>query len=193
MKTVLFVPGFREGMKSRNYKSVLEAIKSQGYAVEFVPISWKRTAINDWVEQLEKEYARHDPKDTVLAGFSYGSLTVFMAAAKQLPAEPWLFSLSPYFSDDIPKLKQSWLNSIGKKRIATFEQLNFDALAKTIRCKTLIFVGALEAKKYPLLGRRARLAKESLVNSQFITVSAVGHDIGHPNYVEAIKSAISRR
>lgn len=177
-------------MKSRNYKSTLEAIKFKGYAVKFVPIDWKRTVINDWVEQLEKEYSKHNPENTILAGFSYGSMTAFMAAAKHSPAELWLFSLSPYFSDDIPKLRQTELNNIGKRRTEAFKQLNFDKLAKTLRCKTLIFLGELEAKKYPLLGRRARLAKESLIRSKLITISAAGHDVGHPNYIEVIKSVI---
>lgn len=191
MKTVLFVPGFQEDMESREYKDTLEAIKSKGYTVEFVPIRWKRTVIHDWVEQLEKIYSKHESENTILAGFSYGSLIAFMAAANRNPAELWLFSLSPYFSDDIPKLKQTWLDNIGKRRVEAFNKLNFSILATGVNCKTLIFVGELEARKYPFLARRAKLAKESLIDSQLITVSAAGHDVGHPNYIEAIKSIIS--
>lgn len=190
MKTVLFVPGFQEDIRSRDYKGALEAIKSKGYNVEFVPINWKRTVAKDWVEQLEQEYSKCDPANTVLAGFSYGSMIAFMAATKRNPAELWLFSLSPYFSDDIPKLKRAWLNNIGKRRIESFKELNFHALAKKIKCKTLVFIGEHEAKKHPLLKRRAMLAKETLTNARLVTVSAAGHDVGHPNYVEAIKPVI---
>lgn len=190
MKTVLFVPGFREDLQSRDYKSVLEAIKSKGYAVVFVPINWKRTVVNAWTRQLEEEYNKHDPRNTILAGFSYGSLTAFVVATKCIPAELWLFSLSPYFSDDIPKLKPTWLDIIGKRRTEAFRQLNFEALAKTIKCKTLIFVGEFEAEKYPPIGRRAKLAEKLIKDARLYNVAGAGHDVGDSNYVAAIKSAL---
>jgi len=190
MKTVLFVPGFQEDMKSRDYISTLNAIKSRGYFVKFVPINWKRTVINDWVKQLEEEYNNHDAASTILAGFSYGSVTAFMAATKRNPAELWLFSLSPYFSADIPKQKQARLNIIGTRRTEAFRQLNFDTLAKAIKCKTLIFVGELEIKKYPLIGKRAQLAERLIGDAQLTTIVAVGHDVAHRDYVASIKSAI---
>ena len=106
MKTVLFVPGFQEDLTTRDYASVLTAITERGYDVKFVPIKWARTTITEWVEELDIEYAKYDPVNTVLAGFSYGSMTAFMSAVKRNPAELWLFSFSPYFSDDMPKLKK---------------------------------------------------------------------------------------
>ena len=190
MKTVLFVPGFQEDVNSRDYKNVFDVIKSKGYLVQFVSIDWKRTIVDDWVSQLELEYQNYDAKEIILAGFSYGSLTALIAATKQNPSELWLFSLSPYFADDIAELKQTWLRAIGKRRTRAFSYLVFGSLAEKIQCKTLLFVGELEVKKYSLIGRRAHLAQKYIKRSQLYTVPAAGHDIGHPNYIAVIKSAL---
>ena len=113
MKTVLFVPGYPENLESRDYVSTISSIETAGYVVKFVPIEWARTTIDDWVAELEAEYSKHDPRDTVLAGFSFGAMTAFVAASKRNPSELWLFSLSGYFDEDIKnkEMKKSWLDS----------------------------------------------------------------------------------
>jgi pimeloyl-ACP methyl ester carboxylesterase len=190
MKTVLFIPGFREDMESRNYRSTLAAIERKGYAVKFVPIRWARTTINDWVKELNAEYSKHDPAETILAGFSYGSMTAFMAAVNKNPSELWLFSFSPYFSDDMPGIKKSWLSNIGRHRADSFRKLDFSTLAKSITCKTLLMVGEIEAAKYPLLNKRTKQAHQKIANSNLIVVKGAGHDVADKNYIAAIKGAI---
>lgn len=130
MKTVLFVPGFREDISSRDYKSTIAAIESKGYKVEFVPINWLRTTIHDWTKELNEVYSNYDVAETILAGFSYGSMTAFMATTRRNPYELWLFSFSPYFSDDITEMKKSWLSNIGLHRANSFRKLDFNTLAK---------------------------------------------------------------
>jgi hypothetical protein len=63
---VLFVPGFREDIKSRDYKSTLAAIEGKGYKVEFVPIKRARTTIEDWTKELNKHYSKYDSAVTIL-------------------------------------------------------------------------------------------------------------------------------
>ncbi len=190
MKTVLFIPGFQEDINTRDYKSTLKAIASKGYKVKFVPIRWARTTIKDWVMELDKEYKKHDPTQTILAGFSYGSMTAFMSAVKENPSELWLFSFSPYFSDDMPHMKKSWLNNIGHRRADAFRQLDFNELAKSIKCKTLIVVGEAEAVKYPLIGNRALVASQTIVNNTLVTAPQSGHDVTDENYIKTIENAI---
>ncbi len=190
MKTVLFVPGFREDISSRDYRSTLAAIESKGYQVKFVPINWARTTIEDWVKELNKEYAKHEPAETILAGFSYGSMTAFMSATNKNPSELWLFSFSPYFSDDLPEMKKSWLSNIGHRRADSFRKLNFNSFAKSIKCKTLIIVGEIEAAKYPLIDNRSRIAHQKISNSNLVIVKAADHDVSDKNYIAAITEAI---
>lgn len=190
MKTVLLVPGFRETFTTKDYASVVAAIERKGYTVKFVPIRWTRTTIKDWVRQLEDEYAKHNPGQTILAGFSYGSMTAFMAAVRSNPAELWLFSLSPYFSDDIPSLKKLWLKRIGQRRVDAFKTLDFTTLVKNIQCKTLIIVGELELAASPLINRRSIIAHEHIADSQRLVAPNAGHDITHKNYITTIAEAI---
>ena len=190
MKTVLFVPGFRESIDSRDYKSTLDAIKSKGYLVKFIPIEWTRTTIEDWTKQLDEEYSKRDSADTILAGFSYGSLTAFMSATKRNPAELWLFSFSPYFADDMQKMKKSWLKEIGKHRAEAFSKLEFTQLAKTITCKTLIVVGEKEIKKYPLIGNRSTIASKEIRNSHMTIADGSDHDVTDKRYTTTIKQLI---
>lgn len=190
MQTVLFVPGFQEDIKSRDYKATIDMITGKGYKAKFVPINWKRTVILDWVKQLDEEYAKYNAENTILAGFSYGSLTAFMSAIKRNPAELWLFSFSPYFSDDIPKIKKSWLREIGEHRTEAFRQLNFNSLSKSIKCETLIFYGEKEADKYPLIGNRAEIAHKSIATSKIIKVPNADHDVTDPNYLAYIRAVI---
>ena len=190
MKTVLFCPGFRESKTNRDYKSVIEAIESKGYRVRFIPINWDKTIIDDWVAQLEKVYINYDPKETILAGFSFGSMTALVTATNRMPSELWLFSLSPYFFEDLHLIKPAYLFDIGKKRTERFKNLFFNKLAPRITCKTLIFVGAKEATKYPEIGLRAHDAVKKLKNSQLYTIPNVGHDVADKQYINQIKSVI---
>lgn len=193
MKTVLLVPGFHESLDTHDYRSVLKAIEAAGYTAVFVPIHWERTTIDDWLTELEAVYARYEPSNTVLAGFSYGSMTAFLAATKRVPAELWLFSFSPYFSDDLPKLKKSWKRSIGHRRIAAFSKLDFNRLAASITCPTIIMIGSIEVDKYPLITNRTRIAKQQIKNNRYIIAAGASHNVTEKTYIAAIAKALARK
>jgi hypothetical protein len=186
MKTVLLVPGNKQGMDTHPYDKLIEAIEDVGYKVIFIPVRWKHTTQKDWLAQLEQEYYKLDPENTVLAGFSFGSITVFKEAAKRPPSELWLFSLSPYFAEDLPLLKDKWKEGIGIKRLNYFTSLRFNDLVKNISSKTLLFAGDKEMEKYPDLAYRFEDAHTKIAGSKFIVAQDVGHDVTNPNYIKAI-------
>ena len=185
-KTVLIVPGFKEGLGSRDYTSVIKALEAKGYEVEFVPINWLRTTIDDWTRQLNVLYEKYDAKNTILAGFSFGAMNVFNTASSRQPAELWLCSLSPYFSEDLKFLKPTWLAYIAKHREKNFKEMKFNELSKNITCPTKLFIGELEAKKYPSLEKRVKEAGNRIKNSKMHYIEGVGHDIAHPSYIKTI-------
>jgi pimeloyl-ACP methyl ester carboxylesterase len=190
MKTVLFIPGFYEGLKDRDYRGVIRVIESKGYKVKFVPINWARTTLHDWVKEFTATYSQYDAKNVVLAGFSFGAMTAFVSASKRNPSELWLFSLSPYFAEDASGWKKSWHNLLGHRRMSAFKEYKFNELAKNIRCQTLIFVGEAEAKKFPGLANRVRMAHKLLTASKLVIVPNSPHDVGDPNYIQAISKNI---
>jgi pimeloyl-ACP methyl ester carboxylesterase len=160
--------------------------------VTFVPITWVRTTIEQWTKELDAIYDQYEAKDTILAGFSFGAMTAFMSATKRNPFELWLFSLSPYFAEDLTSkhMKQSWLNNIGHRRVTAFSQLNFGMLAKLISCKTLIFAGQLEIDAWPEVGERIADAHTLLRNNQMSIVKNAGHDVTNMQYIASIEAAI---
>ena len=192
MKTVLFVPGYPEDLDSRDYAGTMRAIEKRGYIVVYVPIEWKRRTIDNWVQELENVYTKHDPRNTILAGFSFGAMTAFTAAAKVNPSELWLFSLSSYFAEDLLSKAQnkSWLKIIGHRRVEAFSKLKFEELANKISCKTLLFYGQKELDNWPIMNERAQSAHRLLRNNTFIPIPGVGHDVADKIYVEAIESLI---
>lgn len=187
MKTVLFVPGGMEYINSRDYKSVLKTLETSEHKVKYIQINWARTTIDHWVEELDREYNKYSPEEVILAGFSWGSFTAFMSATKRNPSELWLFSFSPYFSEDLPKFKKSWLTGIGHRRVTSFSKLNFNKLVKLINCKTVIFAGEAEP---PLLINRCKIAHRKIDGSKLVMIPNTKHDIADPKYLEAIKTNI---
>lgn len=193
MKTVLLVPGNKQGLDTQPYDKLAEAIERVGYKVKFIPIQWKRTTLNDWLEQLEEEYNELDSSNTILAGFSFGSMIVFTEAAKRPPAELWLFSLSPYFAEDLSLLKDRWKEEIGEQRIKVFEYLKFNELVKNISSKTLLFIGSKEIKRYPDLNYRIEDAHSKIPGSKLIVAVGAGHEVTSQEYIKAIVDAIKLR
>jgi pimeloyl-ACP methyl ester carboxylesterase len=191
MKTVLFVPGFDEDIDDRDYTSTISAIEDKGYKVKFVDIQWKRTTINDWTAELDVIYAKYDPKDTILAGFSFGAVTAFMSAVKRSPSELWLFSLSPYFIEDLNNrdMKPSWLKQIGHRRVTAFARLSFVNLVKKIHSKIILIYGDQELPKWPDIAYRYKVT-DGLKSAQVKIVVGAGHDVSNSNYIHAIEELI---
>ena len=137
-------------------------------------------------------YSKYDPENTVLAGFSYGAMTCLVAATQRNPSELWLFSLSPYFAEDIrsKNMNQSWLNNIGYRRVTVFNKLNFKDLADKINCKTLLFSGEIELSKWSVLQERVVLARTLLKNNIQTIVPSAGHDVSEPHDIKAIFKVI---
>lgn len=194
MKTVLFAPGFREDIKSRNYRTVLKKIEEKGYRTKFIKIDWHSTkTVADWVAQLEKEYSKHDSNEVVLAGFSFGAVTAFIAAAHRNPSALWLFSLSGAFSEDWPAVRRtekSDIKVVGKKRIEGFSAYRFSDLVKNISCQTLLFAGDKEMRLYPALAHRVNESHRQIESSRLIIVPKCGHDVADPRYITAIGNNI---
>lgn len=187
-KTVLFFPGFPENIKSRDYQKVLDAIQSEGYRTEFIPVNWSRTTPDDWLEATKTEYLEHNNSDTVLAGFSFGAVLAFSLAAELNPNQLWLFSLSPYFHEDIHSkhMKASWLKNLGKRRVVSFDKLNFKNMSGQIKCPTKLFAGSKELDKWPGFRHRFQEAGKIISHSESFVIDGVSHDIADDRYVEAI-------
>jgi esterase/lipase len=184
MKAFL-IPGSGENLKSRDYQAILDLYKQLGYEPHFVPIDWKYRTVDDWVEQVEKRISKKDLQDSLLSGFSFGSMIALAVAAKTNSKQLLLFSLSPYFKEDMP-LPEKYGKWAGKRRIENFEKMSFNKLAAEIESPTIIFIGFKEKEKYKDMWHRSNEAHKRIKDSKLILVEGAGHDVTHPSYIKAI-------
>lgn len=185
------IPGAFEDIKDRNYQAVLDVYKAAGYRPVFVEIDWKYKTIDDWLEQIKVEISRVDLQNSLLSGFSWGSMIALALAAETSPRKLFLFSLSPYFAEDLPHVKETWLKWAGKRRVVTLKKLYMNELAVKINCPTVIFVGSKEVSKYSDMKRRTREAHKRIKDSKVVTIEGVKHDVGDPKYVEAVRKELA--
>ena len=192
MQTVLFFPGFQENEETRDYSKTIKAIELGGYKVIFVDINWVRTTMEDWLATAKKEYSKYNSQEVVLAGFSFGAMIAFCLAVDTNPSELWLFSLSPYFYEDIHSkhMKKSWLSAIGHRRVLAFDKLYFSKMSKEIMCKTKVFAGSKELEKWPGFNHRFLEAGKMVANSESFVIEGVEHDVADDKYVQIIRDNI---
>lgn len=165
--------------------------KQFGYEPHFVTIDWRYKTINDWVEQVKSKISKRELENSLLSGFSWGAMTSLVLASEYInPKRLLLFSLSPYFAEDIPSLKTWWLKRTGKRRTENFRRLSMVSLSVKIKCPTTIFVGSKEGKE---LNYRVNEAHKRIKNSKLILMNGVKHDVANPKYIEAIKKELVRK
>jgi esterase/lipase len=184
-----FIPGAFEDLNSSNYKAVLDVYKDVGYDPKFVKIDWAYRTMDDYVEQARGEISKGDLPNSLLSGFSFGSIIALSIAAAVNPKRLLLFSLSPYFKEDFP-ITKSWEVWAGKKRVENLRKLSFNELAPKIQCPTILFAGTKEVRRYG--DKREREAHKRIAGSKYIIIPGVGHDVTHPKYVEAVREELAK-
>jgi len=186
------MPGHEQDIDTHNYRPAIRAIERRGYAVVFVPINWADTTVEDWVHEFDEVYEGYNPDDVILAGFSAGAMIAFICAAPRNPSALWLFSLSPYFAEDLqsPLMDPLWLEGVGPRRVESSRQLHFDELAASIKCPTLLMDGEVEIARWPIMGERLTKAHRRLESSRLVVAKDADHDITSQPYITALEASI---
>jgi len=198
-RVVYIIPGYKQLPLDKKFKELAKLFKRQNITPILVKIKWTRNRkdnnMTGYIDQFMKVYQDTHKKgdDTYLFGFSFGSFISFVASIDIKPKTLILCSLSPYFKEDLRFLKKSWLRSIGKDRTADFRKFGFNKLAKRVGSKTLIIFGTKEAKKYPELSRRVKLAHKLIKRNILIKIENADHDIGQKEYLIALKELLHNK
>jgi len=189
-KIIYIIPGFLENAKQEKYKEITKFFKKNGFTVIPANITWKYKIMNDYIDEFNSQYNKHDKNDEIyLFGFSFGAMISFFVSGDVKPKAQFLCSLSPYFKEDIPHIREWWKKYKGLKRISNFKILSFNNFSKMIKCKTFIFAGTKEG---PEIERRARLANKQIKNSELFMIDGGKHDISQDIYTDKIKKIISK-
>lgn len=190
-KVVFIIPGYRHRSKSRPYKQVAEILEALGYSAVPVDIEWHKTTISENTEKFLKIYKETAACKKYILGFSLGAMIAFLAATKVEVAGLILCSLSPYFSEDLPKIGSNWTPST-LAQYQDFATLNCGTLAKKLKTQqVLMLYGEDEAKS---LVKRVYDAFEKieLPKKYLVPITGVQHDIGDSKYLLRIHQVAQR-
>ncbi|HSE61481.1 MAG TPA: alpha/beta hydrolase [Candidatus Saccharimonadales bacterium] len=195
MKTAIVIPGFKQqvanGPGSRMFQPLLGDLKAAGYEVVPIAITWDRQDIVAWAAEAERQISQLELPRCLLIGFSFGAMTAAVLATRHVFGRVFLCSLSPYFAEDVPRARSTWLAMAGKRRIETFSKLHFAEVVRDYKPHhTTVFLGTWEMKhrKAPVLGERGKMAAKLLPGARLVMAEGAGHDLSHPAYKAAIKA-----
>lgn len=189
-KIAFIIPGYSESKKNNPaYYKIAGYFKQKNIKPIIVDIDWKYKTMSDYIKQFKKIYSKNKKEAEVyFLGFSYGAMVSFISSAELKPKVQILCSLSPYFKEDLPYIKEWWKRYMGQGRLADFQRISFNALAKNVSSKTIILAGNKEGKE---VDRRVRDASKKIKNSKLTIIPNAKHKIEQVEYLAEIRKVIS--
>lgn len=192
MKKVAFlIPGFKETINRTGIKDIAMTLEKKGWKVEKVQPTWNYHVMSDYIKEFVDYYSGHHGDQNLVLGFSYGAVVAFATAQRLKPNFLFLCSLSSDFVEDKEQLYPWEERYLGKHRIADRKNLYFDRLTTDIPSTTAIFLGEIEAEKFPSMEIRARIASEVIPGS-LIRIAKAKHNLGQPEYLAAVLKEIEK-
>lgn len=184
------IPGFGESRKTRGYDRIDGLFRTKGIRPVHVKIDWHARAprsFKDYIHQFRKQYKRPAHANVYVLGFSYGAVTALLAEPATHPDVLILCSLSPYFKEDLAKLKPRWL-AWWRKNFKDSDH-SFGEIAPKIKARTFLIAGDKEG---PELERRVRSARRTIKRSSLTIARGAKHSIGQKEYLVAVQKVIDR-
>lgn len=187
MTTIFIVTGFKQKKDNVQFKWMRPYFTKLGFEVKVFAADWDYHVMSDYVENFKRYYREHKGKENFVLGFSYGAMIALLSAKELQPNWLYLCSLSPYFKEDMHKLRADWRKKIGVRRCLDFLKHDFKQVTKGLTIPTTVLYGENEGAKYPTLRKRCEVVNEVLLKSKLIIVNDAPHKIDHPEYIKAIK------
>ncbi len=189
-KIIYVIPGYPHTTSMDMYKPLLALLKEQQFNIVPVSITWKYRVMSDYCKEFLKQYTKHTKTDEVyILWFSFGAMIAFITSPETNPKALFLCSLSPFFQEDLPGIKERWKKSLGFRRTSDFDATSFDLIAKRVKCKTHIFAGTQE---WPEVEKRAKAAKQKIYKSELHMIGGARHDIGQGAYVKKVGEVLGK-
>jgi pimeloyl-ACP methyl ester carboxylesterase len=190
-KIVYLVPGYGEShLKERGWSKVAKLFEAKGITPIHVDINWKRNSperFSDYTDDFLKEFKKPKNTEIFVLGFSFGANIAFLTAAQTKPKALILCSLSPYFEEDLPRLKPQWVKWWKKAFVAS--DYSFAKIASKVKSRTYLIVEDVDAKE---ISYRARDAKKKLRDASLVIAKGAKHRIIQKEYMAALERVINR-
>lgn len=186
-KSIFIIPGYRHVPTQKAYQAIAAMLNQEGYDPILVTIPWNKTTISENTEHFLRSYRKIRTKKKYILGFSFGAMIAFLAATKVAVEGVILCSLSPYFQEDLLKVKKRSLSPIQADRRQDFLQLHSETLAKQLKVEKILMVyGSKESRS---LIKRVKKTYADIESKQkmLIPVKHVDHAIGDNRYLQTIQ------
>lgn len=189
MKKVAFIiPGFESSPEKAEYQSIGKFFKQKGIKPVYVKVKWKYSTISENVTEFISLLNSTKANRKYILGFSFGAIIAYLSATQIKVDTLILCSLSPYFSEDLPNIKNSWKKHVGKKRLKDFEQISDSKLASKIDAETYLLFGTKEG---PEIKKRVNSTYNYLKNKKhLIRLDGVKHNLADKRYLEEVKKIV---
>lgn len=189
-KVAFIIPGFGYSPKREEYQSIGTLFQQKGIEPIYVEVDWKYSIISDNVADFVKLLKETKADYKYILGFSFGAVIAYLSATQEKVHTLILCSLSPYFSEDLTNIKDSWKKHTGKKRIEDFEKISNSKLAAKINSESYLLFGTKEG---PEIETRAKNTYDSLKNKKhLISIDGVKHKLEDERYLKQVKQIISQ-
>lgn len=185
-KVIFIIPGFRQSPKSLAYKNLAKMLTIEGFTPIVMDIPWKGNTITSNSTYFISQFNKTKALKKYILGFSYGAMIAFLASTQVKTDGIILCSLSPYFKEDVIKIKSGPRSALMQARYRDFAQLHCEALAKKIKTdQVLMLYGAQEART--LIRRVTETFGEITVPyKKLISIKKTEHDIKDKKYLHQI-------
>lgn len=188
-KIAYIIPGYQQSYKKqKGYNKIAGFFKEKGIDSIHLDSNWNKVKTGqckNYADQFFKKFKRKKCEKIYVWGFSFGAVVAFLTAAKIKPDILILCSLSPYFREDLVKLRPAWLKDWNKN--FKNNDYSFNEIAKNINAKTFVISGDREGIE---VERRARAAKRLIKNSSLFFAKGARHNINQKEYLDTIKKII---
>ena len=181
-RTIFIIPGYRQGPSNKAYREIIAILENEGYNSIPVTIPWKKTTISENTKYFLKEYNKIQRKKKYILGFSFGAMIALLASTKVTTSGVVLCSLSPYFKEDLKKIKNTM-------RHQDFSKLKSATLAKKIKAEQILMLyGSREARQ---LIKRVKETYHQIpsLKKKLLPIKQTDHNIGSRKYLQTIHQA----
>ncbi|HEX9058629.1 MAG TPA: hypothetical protein VF941_00455 [Clostridia bacterium] len=189
-KIAYIIPGFQEShTRQKGYDKIAGYFAERDIKPIHVEIDWNSPPKGDflnYIRQFRKQY-KPGKAQTYILGFSFGAFTAFLSESQTRPKALILCSLSPFFKEDIPRLRPSWRKNWEKNYLPN--DYSFNQLAQKIKAKTYICVGDKEGLECE---GRARGAKRYIKQSSLTIAKGARHRVSQKEYLISLKKIIAK-
>ena len=182
-----------EKTKLKKYQKVIKFFQASHFKTVPVKITWDYKVMSDYAKEFLSQFKPAGKGEEVyLFGFSFGAMIALITVAQIKPKVLFLCSLSPYFKEELPYIKNSWKKIVGSKRLEDFKKFSLNRLAKSVHCKTILVFGAKESPDTKAEVKRAKSINKKIKNSKLFIIPDAKHEIGGKSYLNQLKVIISK-